>query len=52
MRDYTALYQKFLNKDLLTTTKEEKENVLQNVKIGIAPTLEILEKTLVNGTPQ
>lgn len=37
---------------IILKTKEEKENVLQNVKIGIAPTLEILEKTLVNGTPQ
>lgn len=37
---------------VILKTKEEKENVLQNVKIGIAPTLEVLEKTLVNGTPQ
>lgn len=37
---------------IILKTKEEKENVLKNVKIGIAPTLEVLEKTLVNGTPQ
>ena len=37
---------------IILKTKEEKENALQNVKIGIAPTLEVLEKTLVNGTPQ
>ena len=32
--------------------KKEKEEVLQFVKQGIAPTLEVLEKTLTNGTPQ
>lgn len=37
---------------IILKTKEEKENVLKNVKVGIAPTLEILEKTLVNGTSQ
>ena len=30
----------------------DKENALQFVKQGIEPTLEILRKTLVNGTPQ
>ncbi len=37
---------------IILKTKEEKENILQNVRIGIAPTLEVLEKTLINGTPQ
>ncbi len=32
--------------------KQDKENALQFVKQGIEPTLEILKKTLVNGTPQ
>ena len=32
--------------------EEEEEEVLQFVKLGIAPTLEVLEKTLTNGTPQ
>ncbi len=32
--------------------KKDKENALQFVKQGIAPTLEILKQTLVDGTPQ
>ena len=32
--------------------KKDKENVLQFVKQGVEPTLEILKRTLVNGTPQ
>ena len=32
--------------------KEEKERALQYVASGVGPTLEILKKTLVEGTPQ
>lgn len=32
--------------------KKDKENVLQFIKKGVEPQLEILKKTLVNGTPQ
>ena len=32
--------------------KKDKENVLQFIKKGVEPQLEILKQTLVNGTPQ
>lgn len=37
---------------VIIQNKRDKENVLQFVKQGVEPTLEILKKTLVNGTPQ
>ena len=37
---------------VVITNKEDKENVLQFIKKGTEPQLEILKQTLVNGTPQ
>ena len=37
---------------VVVTDKEDKENVLQFIKKGTEPQLEILKQTLVNGTPQ
>ena len=37
---------------VIIQNEKDKKNVLQFVKQGIEPTLEILKKTLVNGTPQ
>lgn len=37
---------------VILKNKEDKERALQFVKQGVEPTLEILKKTLTNGTPQ
>ena len=37
---------------VVITEKKDKENVLQFIKKGTEPQLEILKQTLTNGTPQ